>query len=106
MGTWQVQTAKQRFSEVLREAESGVPQFITRHGKAVAVIIDIGDYQASHEPKRSFWEQLNAIPRAEGDDIDLMELIDRRMIDEPDRSGSKRTTTTPIAKGMTGDVSA
>lgn len=41
MATWQVQSAKQRFSEVIRAAEAGEPQHITRHGERVAVIIDI-----------------------------------------------------------------
>jgi|GEM_PF-329854 len=80
MSTWQVQTAKQRFSEVLREAEAGVPQFITRHGKEVAVIIDIDDYRSSHEPKRDFKAFLESMPLP--DDIDLMELIGPRQIED------------------------
>lgn len=54
MGTWQVQTAKQRFSEVLRAAQSGEPQFVTKHGTPVAAIIDIEDYRAMREPKLLF----------------------------------------------------
>ncbi|MCC9308678.1 type II toxin-antitoxin system Phd/YefM family antitoxin [Kitasatospora sp. RB6PN24] len=42
---WQVQEAKQKFSEVLRHAESEGPQFVTRHGDEVAVIIDIREYR-------------------------------------------------------------
>ncbi|GAB1688829.1 type II toxin-antitoxin system Phd/YefM family antitoxin [Krasilnikovia sp. M28-CT-15] len=30
---WRVQDAKQRFSEVVRAAESGEPQVVTRHGR-------------------------------------------------------------------------
>ena len=43
--TWQVQEAKQRLSEVLRAAETGEPQVITRHGGDVAVVMDIGTYR-------------------------------------------------------------
>lgn len=43
--TWQVQEAKQRLSEVLRAAEDGDPQVITRHGRDVAVIVDIATYR-------------------------------------------------------------
>nr|WP_297422305.1 type II toxin-antitoxin system Phd/YefM family antitoxin [uncultured Actinotalea sp.] len=43
--SWQVQEAKQRLSEVLRAAERGEPQVITRHGEDVAVVIDIGSYR-------------------------------------------------------------
>jgi prevent-host-death family protein len=42
---WQVQTAKQRFSEVLREAATGEPQVVTRHGEEVAVVLDIREYR-------------------------------------------------------------
>lgn len=52
MSTWQVQAAKQRLSEVLRAAERGEPQFITRHGKPVAVVVDFGDYRAAHAHAR------------------------------------------------------
>lgn len=42
---WQVQEAKQRLSEVLRAAEQGQPQVITRRGADVAVVIDIASYR-------------------------------------------------------------
>jgi len=41
---WQVQEAKQRFSEVLRAAESE-PQIVTKHGEEIAVVIDIAEYR-------------------------------------------------------------
>ena len=43
--SWQVQEAKQRFSEVLRAAIAGKAQFVTKHGEEVAVILDIGEYR-------------------------------------------------------------
>lgn len=76
MGVWQVQAAKQRFSEVLREAERGEPQFITRHGKEVAVILNIEEYRSTRAPRRDFKEFLERMPL--GDDIDLLELIGPR----------------------------
>ncbi len=71
MSTWQVQSAKQRLSEVLRAAEAGEPQFITRHGETVAVIIDYADFRATHEAppaKPSLLDFLLEGPRF--DDID------------------------------------
>ncbi len=41
---WQVQDAKQRFSELLRSAHADGPQIVTRHGREIAVVIDIDDY--------------------------------------------------------------
>lgn len=37
--TWQVQEAKNRFSEMLERARSEGPQVITRHGRAVARVV-------------------------------------------------------------------
>jgi prevent-host-death family protein len=43
--TWQVQEAKQRFSEVVRAAEAGEPQIVTKHGREVVVILDFSEYR-------------------------------------------------------------
>jgi antitoxin Phd len=52
MAVWQVQEAKTRLSEVIEEANSKGPQFITRHGSERAVILSVKDYQAltAHKP--------------------------------------------------------
>jgi prevent-host-death family protein len=47
---WQLQEAKQRFSEVVRAAEAGEPQIVTRHGQAIVVIVDFDQYQRSRQP--------------------------------------------------------
>jgi prevent-host-death family protein len=39
MQTWQMQTAKARFSDVVKRAKSDGPQDITIHGKSVAVVL-------------------------------------------------------------------
>jgi prevent-host-death family protein len=44
MDTWQLQEAKNKFSEVVNLAISGKPQLVTRHGKPVAVVISAEDY--------------------------------------------------------------
>jgi antitoxin Phd len=52
MAVWQVQEAKTRLSEVMEEANSKGPQFITRHGSERAVIRSVKDYRAltAHKP--------------------------------------------------------
>lgn len=60
---WQVQEAKQRFSEVLRAVENDGPQTITRHGEEIAVIIDMVEYRRLAEPKKNFAEYLMAFPK-------------------------------------------
>lgn len=39
MQTWQMQTAKAQFSDLIRRAKQEGPQDITLHGKSVAVVI-------------------------------------------------------------------
>jgi prevent-host-death family protein len=48
---WQVQEAKQRFSELLRKAHADGPQFVTRHGEEVAVVIDIDEFRRLPGPR-------------------------------------------------------
>ncbi|HEX5201359.1 type II toxin-antitoxin system Phd/YefM family antitoxin [Paractinoplanes rhizophilus] len=42
---WQVQEAKQRFSELLRAAATGEPQIVTRHGEEIAVVMTMTEYR-------------------------------------------------------------
>ena len=42
---WQLQEAKQRFSELIRAVQTNGPQFVTKHGQQVAVVLDIVDYR-------------------------------------------------------------
>lgn len=67
--SWQLQEAKQRFSEVVREAVAGSPQTITKHGEEVAVVVSIDDYRRMSRPKVSFAEYLLNGPTI--DDLDV-----------------------------------
>ena len=43
--TWQVQSAKARFSEVLRRARTEGPQIVTKQGKEDVVILPVEQYR-------------------------------------------------------------
>lgn len=43
--SWQVQDAKQRFSELLRRAVRDGPQVVTRHGEEIAVVLSVEAYR-------------------------------------------------------------
>lgn len=64
---WQVQEAKQRFSEVVRAAEAGEPQIVTKHGEEVAVVIDIAEYRRLRGESISFMDYLRAEPIADAE---------------------------------------
>jgi prevent-host-death family protein len=64
---WQVQEAKQRFSEVVRAAEAGEPQIVTKHGAEVAVVIDIAEYRRLKGESVSLMDYLRAGPHVDAD---------------------------------------
>jgi len=43
--TWQLQTAKNRFSEVVKEAQRGQPQLVTKNGKAAVYVVDCETFE-------------------------------------------------------------
>lgn len=67
---WQVQEAKQRLSEVLRAAERGDPQVITRRGADVAVVIDIASYRRLAGIEVSFADFLRHGPTSDALELD------------------------------------
>jgi prevent-host-death family protein len=62
MKEWQLQDAKQRFSELVRAAESEGPQVVTRHGKEVAVMVDVSTYRAVRWEPTDFKAYLTSGP--------------------------------------------
>ncbi len=42
---WQIQQAKARFSEMAKRARTEGAQTVTRHGKAVAVLVSLEEYR-------------------------------------------------------------
>jgi prevent-host-death family protein len=80
-----VQEAKQRISELLRRAKTDGPQYITKHGEQVAVVLDIDEYHRLTAPPMDFKEFLLSIPKGDDDifersreplmrDVDLSDL--------------------------------
>lgn len=74
--SWQVQEAKQRFSEVLRAVEKDGPQTITRHGQEVAVVVDIDEYRRLTGRTRSFVDHLLSMPTLDDDAVDVFDEIE------------------------------
>jgi prevent-host-death family protein len=73
---WQVQDAKQRFSEVLRAVESGGPQVITRHGEDVAVVVAIDDYRRLTRPQVDLARALLGGPKLDGGLVEVFDEIE------------------------------
>jgi len=47
---WQLQEAKNKLSQLVKNADKGVPQYITVHGKNTAVILSTKEYEKLKRP--------------------------------------------------------
>lgn len=70
---WQLQEAKQRFSELVRRAEKEGAQVVTRHGEEVVVVVSAEEYRRMSgrdgEKKMDFKEFLMSAP-----DLSVLDL--------------------------------
>jgi prevent-host-death family protein len=73
--SWQIQEAKQRFSELIRTAHADGPQVVTRHGQEIAVVIDIADYRRLKGETAEFKDYLRSGPGS--DELDLGRSTER-----------------------------
>jgi prevent-host-death family protein len=75
---WQLQDAKNRFSEVVKRARDEGPQIVTVHGQRAAVVVSAKEFDALTKPPLSFVDFLL------GDDPwpdDVVEAINDRGTD-------------------------
>lgn len=66
---WQLQAAKQHFSEVVERAQSDGPQFVTKHGKEAAVVVSAEEYRRLRGAGPSLVEFIRS-----GPDFDVLDL--------------------------------
>lgn len=64
LARWQLQEAKNKFSEVVRKATEEGPQTVTKHGKDSVVVLSVEDYKKIEQPKTSLVEFLQHSPLA------------------------------------------
>jgi antitoxin Phd len=60
--SWQLQEAKQRFSELVRRALDEGPQVVTRRGEEVVVVVPAEEFRRISEQKPDFKEYLMSAP--------------------------------------------
>jgi prevent-host-death family protein len=79
---WQLQDAKNRFSEVVKRARDEGPQTVTVHGQRAAVIVSAQQFDALIKPPASFVDFL--LGDASGQDPwpdDVVDAINNRSTD-------------------------
>jgi prevent-host-death family protein len=78
MREWQLQGAKNRFSELVRRARDEGPQTVIVHGKPAAVLLSADAYAALAQPRPSLIDYLLSDPAWPDD---LVELVNDRARD-------------------------
>jgi prevent-host-death family protein len=66
---WQLQTAKQHFSELVERARNEGPQVVTKHGKDAVVVVSAEEYTRLRGSEPSLVEFIRAAP-----DFDALQL--------------------------------
>ncbi len=68
MKTWQIQQARNNLCSIVKAAQRGQPQELTRHGEGVAVVISLEDYQSLAGKKKTM---ANLVKRSKGLNVEL-----------------------------------
>ena len=71
MQSWQMQTAKARFSELVKHASQDGPQDITLHGRSVAVVVSREMFDRLSGNEQSLVDFMRTSPLQGRDDIVL-----------------------------------
>jgi len=66
---WQLQAAKQRFSELVERARSEGPQVVTKHGKEAVVVVSAEEYRRLQGDRPTLVEFIRSAP-----DFDVLDL--------------------------------
>jgi prevent-host-death family protein len=70
MNTWQLQDAKNRFSELVNKALQEGPQTVTRRGEEVVVVLSKGEYEKIKQSQTGLLEFFRCSPLV-GLELDL-----------------------------------
>lgn len=60
--TWQLQEAKNKFSQLVEKARKFGPQVVTKHGKEAVVILSFEDYKKMVHPENNLIDFLQNSP--------------------------------------------
>jgi prevent-host-death family protein len=87
VGTWPVNDAKARFSELLEKSVTEGPQIVTKRGVETAVLVPIAEWRRLHERPRPTLKELLMAPEPRFEDG----------LPYPRRGHLKRRTPEPFA---------
>ena len=68
--SWQLQDAKNKFSNLVEKAKNNGPQIVTKHGEETVVVLSISDYRKLVKPQQNIIDFFQKSPIADYD-LDL-----------------------------------
>jgi prevent-host-death family protein len=74
-GTWTVDEAEAKFSQIIEEAETHGPQTVTRDGRSAVVVVSAEEWERKTKPKGTLADFLAASPLRDSG-IDLTRIKD------------------------------
>jgi len=74
--TWQLQEAKNKFSNLVEKAQHDGPQVVTKRGKEAVVVLSFDDYKKLTKPETNLFMFLQNSPLA---DIELKITRDKKL---------------------------
>ncbi len=60
---YSISEAKNRFTSIIHEVEAGDSAQLTRHGKPVAVLLSLNEYESLKQKNKHFWKSLISFRR-------------------------------------------
>jgi prevent-host-death family protein len=72
---WQLKKAKNQLNQLIKQAGTGNPQFITQHGKPVVVVLSLKAYEKLNQTTDKLSSVLLA-PEIGGEDLDFSRVKD------------------------------
>jgi len=72
MRKWQMQEAKAKFADVVRQAAAEGPQIVTYRGADTAVVLSIDEYRRLEAKRPSFVDYLLSGPKLDDETVDLI----------------------------------
>jgi antitoxin Phd len=64
---WQLQDAKNKFSNLVNQAQEHGPQIVTKHGKDAVVVLSIEEYKKLIKPKNNLVQFFHDSPLTQED---------------------------------------
>lgn len=60
---WKLQDAKAQFSDLVRRAQGGQPQLVTRRGQPAVVVLEASQYREDETAVRNGWSTFENAPK-------------------------------------------